>query len=524
MKLRPYQQEAVDQAMKQWESGKQRVLLNLATGAGKTVIFSAIIKQLLEENRDNRILVLAHRSELLEQARDKIEAITHEKTALEKAASWSLLNPHSVTIGSVQTFNSGVRLYYFDQNYFDYIILDECHHLSDGALNVLNYFPEAKILGVTATPERSDMRNISDYFEIEAFRYSMADATKDGYLCPIRVKNIPLKIDIQNVSITKGDFATGEIAHAVEPYLDAIADKIVAVCRNRKTVIFLPVIKTSQKMTEILSERGFRVAEVHGTSKDRKQILEDFALGKYDILCNSLLLTEGWDCPSVNTIICLRPTKSKGIYRQIVGRGTRLYPGKTETLLLDFFWLTQQHDICRPSCLVASDEYEAMKMDQIIMKNHEMDLLVAQELAKAEIFSEEKKSILGRLDKKTKYISPGELAVLLNCPDIATYEPMYGWEKEEPSESQLETLYGKNIDIQLVHSKGLATLIIGILFDRQSKNLCTPKQIRMLQRYKIKHLELWSFDMARNALSILSSNGWKPSKMLWEMVKKVQLK
>ena len=123
-------------------------------------------------------------------------------------------------------------------------------------------------------------------------------------------------------------------------YLQKIAEEMVNHCMNRKTVVFHPLVKNSQKFRDVLNELGFRAAEVNGTSKDREEILNDFENDKYNVLCNSMLLTEGWDCPSVDCIVVLRPTRVRSLYSQMVGRGTRLHPGKDDLLLLDFLWHT----------------------------------------------------------------------------------------------------------------------------------------------------------------------------------------
>lgn len=137
--------------------------------------------------------------------------------------------------------------------------------------------------------------------------------------------------------------------------MEQIADGMVKYCDGKKAVVFLPLIATSQKFCRMLLKHGLKAVEVNGNSEDCTQILEDFKNGRYDILCNSMLLTEGWDCPSVDCICVLRPTKVRGLYQQMVGRGTRLHPGKTDLLLLDFLWLTERHDFCRPSALISKD-------------------------------------------------------------------------------------------------------------------------------------------------------------------------
>ena len=147
---------------------------------------------------------------------------------------------------------------------------------------------------------------------------------------------IPLKLDLSGVSMQGGDFKASEVGSALEPYLYQIADEMAVHCADRRTVVFLPLVSTSKKFRDILCTRGFRAAEVNGESTDRAETLAAFERGETNVLCNSMLLTEGWDCPAVDCIVILRPTKVRALYSQMVGRGTRLYPGKEHLLLLDF--------------------------------------------------------------------------------------------------------------------------------------------------------------------------------------------
>ena len=207
--------------------------------------------------------------------------------------------------------------------------MDEAHHvLADGYQRILEHFDAAKVLGVTATPDRGDMRNLGAVFETLAYEYTLPRAIREKYLCRIEAMTIPLKLDISGVKISAGDYALGSLGGALEPYLEQIAAEMAKVCLKRKTVVFLPLIATSQKMRSILERYGFRAAEVNGDSTDREQVLAAFDRGDTNVLCNSMLLTEGWDCPSVDCIVVLRPTKIRSLYCQMVGRGTRLHPGK----------------------------------------------------------------------------------------------------------------------------------------------------------------------------------------------------
>ena len=195
------------------------------------------------------------------------------------------------------------------------------------------------------------MKNLGQVFESLAYEYTLPKAIKEGYLSPIKALTIPLKLDLTGVGTQAGDFKSSDISTALDPYLYQIADEMTKHCKNRKTVVFLPLVKTSKKFRDILNEKGFKAAEVNGESKERAEILNDFENNKYNVLCNSMLLTEGWDCPDVDCVVILRPTKVRSLYSQMVGRGTRLAPNKDHLLLLDFLWHTERHELCHLSLI-----------------------------------------------------------------------------------------------------------------------------------------------------------------------------
>ena len=238
MKLRPYQQEAREAIQREWSEGKKRTLLVLPTGCGKTIVFSKVIEDRVR--RGERVLVLAHRGELLDQASDKLEKSTGLKTATEKAEQTSLGSFFRVVVGSVQTMQREKRLSQFPPDYFDTIVVDEAHHcISDGYQRVLQHFDQSNVLGVTATPDRGDMRNLGTYFESLAYEYTLPKAIKEGFLSPIKALTIPLKLDLTSVGTQAGDFKTKDLGTALDPYLYQIADEMVKHCLNRKTVVFL---------------------------------------------------------------------------------------------------------------------------------------------------------------------------------------------------------------------------------------------------------------------------------------------
>lgn len=313
MELRPYQQTAVERIHGEWDAGRQKTLLVLPTGTGKTITFAKVAEDQVRARE--RVLILAHRGELLDQAADKMKKATGLNCSVEKAEQSCLGSWERVTVGSIQSLAQETRLAKFSRDHFQTIIVDEAHHaLSDTYQRVLTHFGDAKVLGVTATPDRGDMRNLGQFFESLAFEYKLPQAIRDGYLCPIKARTIPLKIDLSKVKVQNGDFSAGDLGSALDPYLEQIATEMEQFCQDRKTVVFLPLVATSQKFRDILNAHGFKAAEVNGNSSDRSEVLEDFAAGKYNVLCNSMLLTEGWDCPDVDCIIVLRPTKVRSLY------------------------------------------------------------------------------------------------------------------------------------------------------------------------------------------------------------------
>ena len=511
--LRPYQAEAKQAILAAWNEGYRKTLLVLPTGCGKTVVFSSVTEN--QVNKGHRVLIMAHRGELLDQAADKLKEASGLDSVLEKAESTSLGSFLPVTVGSVQSLAQEKRLARFPNNYFQDIIVDEAHHcLSDSYKRVLDHFPNANILGVTATPDRGDMKNLGEFFDSKAYEYSMTEAIREGYLCPIKAQMIPLELDIADVGISSGDFSAGEIGHALEPYLHQIASEMANYCRGRKTVVFLPLIATSQKFCAMLNDAGLRAAEVNGNSDDRSEVLADFEAGKYDVLCNSMLLTEGWDCPSVNCIVVLRPTKIRSLYQQMVGRGMRLSPGKTELLLLDFLWMTERHDLCRPSALISKDEAIAKKIDERMVEDADgFDLIEAEEQAERDILAERESALAKQLaemrGKKRKLVDPLQYALSIAAEDLTNYVPTFAWEMAPPSEKQIAFLERRGIFADSVRNAGLASLLIDRLQRRQQMGLATPKQIRCLERYGFRQVGTWAFEDASSLISRLADNSWR---------------
>ena len=511
--LRPYQQQARERIHAEWENGHIRTLLVLPTGTGKTIVFASVAAD--QVRAGDRVLILAHRGELLEQAADKLQRSTGLVSAVEKADATCLNTWFRVVVGSVQTLQRTARLERFPHDYFGTIIIDEAHHaITDGYRRILDYFDHAKVLGVTATPDRGDMRNLGEVFDSLAFEYKLTDAIKEGYLCRIMAQTIPLKLDISSVTMSGGDYAVGDLGTALDPYLEQIAAEMAQRCKGRKTVVFLPLIKTSQKFRDLLNSHGFRAAEVNGQSTDRKEALADFDAGKYNVLCNSMLLTEGWDCPSVDCVVVLRPTKVRSLYSQMVGRGTRLSPDKTDLLLLDFLWMTDKHELCRPADLVCEDRAVARQMTENLAESGcPQDIEEAAVQASEDVVTQREEALAKQLEeqrrKKARLVDPLQYEMSIQAEDLAGYVPAFGWEAGPPSAEQTAALEKMGILPDAVESAGKASLLLDRLNKRRAEGLTTPKQIRVLERYGFQSVGTWSFDAAKHMIDRIAVQGWR---------------
>ena len=514
MELRPYQKEAKEAVFEQWGDGIRRTLLVLPTGCGKTIVFAKITEDCVRNG--DRVLILAHRGELLEQAADKIAKATGLRCATEKAEQSCLGSWYRITVGSVQSLMRETRLKRFPEDYFNTIIIDEAHHcISDSYQRVLKHFPDAKILGVTATPDRGDMKNLGQVFESLAYEYTLPKAIKEGYLSPIKAVTIPLQVDLTGVGIQSGDFKAGDLGTALDPYLERIAEEMEKYCREKKTVVFLPLVKTSQKFRDILNAHGFRAAEVNGESQDRAEILEDYASGKYNVLCNSMLLTEGWDCPDVDCIVVLRPTKVRSLYCQMVGRGTRLAPGKDHLLLLDFLWHTERHELCHPAHLICESEEVAQKMTENLEKDAgcPIDIEEAEKTASEDVVAQREEALAQKLAemkrRKRKLVDPLQFEMSIQAEDLAGYVPAFGWEMAPPSDNQKKTLEKLGIMPDEIENAGKASKLLERLDKRKQEGLTTPKQIRFLEGRGFQHVGTWQFETAKKLIDRIAGNGWR---------------
>lgn len=227
-----------------------------------------------------------------------------------------------------------------------------------------------------------------------------------------------------------------------------------------------------------------------------------------------MLLTEGWDCPSVDCVVVLRPTKVRSLYCQMVGRGTRLSPGKDHLLLLDFLWHTERHELCHPASLICQDEEVAKKMtEHIEQAGCPVDIEEAEKTAAEDVVAQREEALAKQLEemkrRKKKLVDPLQFEMSIQAEDLSGYVPAFGWEMGPPSEKQKATLEKLGILPDQIENAGKAAKILDRLDKRKEEGLTTPKQIRFLEGRGFQHVGTWQFETARKLIDRIAANGWR---------------
>ena len=293
------------------------------------------------------------------------------------------------------------------------------------------------------------------------------------------------------------------MGHALEPYLERIAD-VLYEHRHRKTLVFLPLIAISQQLAKLCRLRGMAAEHIDGQSKDRQEILDRFKHGRTTLLTNAMLLTEGYDEPSIDCVVCLRPTQVRSLYSQIVGRGTRIYPGKDHLLILDFLWLAEEHSLIKPAHLIAVDEAEADAITEALETDG--DLESAKEAAEADRAAKLRERLERNRTRTARSFDAMEFALSLGDTNLAEFAPTMRWHQDEPTDKQRAIIARFGLDPDSVQNKGHASALLDKLFLRSNLGLATAKQVRWLQRMGHAHPEMATFEEASTFLRKFFNN------------------
>lgn len=352
--LREYQRDAADAAFDGWERGLKRVALVLPTADGKTTIFTAVIERWLADNAGRRALVVAHRKELIEQAAARVrQNMPGTPVGVVMAERNQTLAP--VLVGSIQTLASERRRSMLRN--VGLIVIDEAHRsVSASYLGLLDAWPDAQVLGVTATMSRSDDLALGDVWQDVVYRRTIAQSLRgegnDGVptlVRPVGVRVVVDDLDLRRVKVSRGDYADGDLGRAVA---DSMAPQMIAKayreqCADRQGIVFAPTVDSARVIADALSAEGFPAALVHGGTPagERSAVLDAFRAGSVQVLCNCAVFTEGTDLPMASVCVIARPTKHSGLYIQMVGRVLRLWPGKVDALVLDVAGAAARHSL-----------------------------------------------------------------------------------------------------------------------------------------------------------------------------------
>jgi ATP-dependent helicase IRC3 len=336
--LRPYQTEALEAVLSSEAKGINKQLIVLPTGAGKTVIFSHLP---IIRKESTPMLVIAHRAELLHQAKNKIQQMNPD-LIVEIEQAENIAGKVDVVVASVPTMGraNSDRIEKFSKDYFKTIIIDEAHHAAAPTYRrIVDYFQPNLILGVTATPQRSDSTRLIDVFQEIVYYKTIEDLIKQGWLTRLVGYRIKTETDLTEIEVSDGDFVQSQLQDAVNnPKRNAsIVAAYQQICQERKTLIFAAGVQHAKDLALSFTKSSILTEVILGETPDQERttILQKFRNNEIKVLINVGVLTEGFDEPSVQAIILARPTKSTLLYTQVVGRGTRLDEGKENCLIID---------------------------------------------------------------------------------------------------------------------------------------------------------------------------------------------
>jgi len=544
MSTREYQDEAESAAHHEWETVTSTAVV-MPTGTGKTVLFAKIIKRRLP----GRALILAHREELIWQAREKVERFAGVDCGIEMAelhTNATLFGETPVVVSTVQTLNSPwgdrLRMGRFKPTDFDLLVCDECHHATAPSYRrIFDYFkqnPKLKILGVTATPDRADEEALGQVFDSVAYDYEILDAIHDGWLVPISQQFVSVGgLDFSEVRTTAGDLNGADLANIMESEknMQGVTAASLQIIGNRRAILFTCSVKQAEQASDIFNRHkpGMAAWVCGATNKDdRREMLTRFKNGEIQVMCNCGVLTEGFDDPGVEVIIMGRPTKSRSLYAQMAGRGTRPLDGlvdgqankedrkrailesnKPQCLIVDFVGNSGRHKLMSAADILGgkvSDEAIARAVDRAKKTNSAVRMDTALDEEEQKLRDEIAQRKQAELARKAKLVAKVKYSAKdINPFDVFEIEPVKirGWDNGRVlSEAQSQMLMRQGINPDKM-PYAQARQLITEMFKRMDKKLCTLKQAKLLMRYGYETKGM-TFENASKLITELSKN-WK---------------
>jgi superfamily II DNA or RNA helicase len=541
MKLRPYQSDASDAIFKEWQDNDSTLVV-MPTGGGKTILFADVIRRVFPR----RALVIAHREELIFQARDKIQRVTGLRADVEMGeyrADGGLFGAARVVVSTIQTQCSGGdgggRMAKFDPQRFGVLIIDEAHHATSPSYRrVIDYYrtnQALKILGVTATPDRADEEALGQVFQSVAFDYEVLDAIHDGWLVPIEQQMVHVEgLDYSSIRTTAGDLNGGDLAFVMEAEknLQQMASASLTIIGPRRALVFTASVKAAEMTAEIFNRHRAGMASwVCGKTdrEERRRVLADFAAGKVQVVCNCGVLTEGFDDPGVEVIIMGRPTKSRSLYSQMVGRSTRPLPGvadgpetaderraaiaasaKPSCLVVDFVGNAGKHKLVTSADILGGKvSEEAVELAVTLARKAGGPVNMTEALDEAEAELHEQKR-LAEAARRARLVATARFTTQAVDPfDVLHLDPVKprGWDNSHQlTEKQRSLLAKQGINPDRI-SFSQGKQLIAEIFRRWDGKLCSFKQAKVLRKYGY-NTDV-SFIEASATIDALAKNGWR---------------
>mgnify|MGYP003649895385 CR=1 FL=1 len=545
MKPRPYQQEAIQKVCDAYRNGDASTLLVLPTGTGKTIVFS----HLADLAKQGRVMVVAHREELIDQAAHKINMVTGMVADIEMADR--SVDPNSfhqskVVIASVQTLIAGMngkgRMTKFKPEDFSLLVFDEAHHIGAKSWQrVLDWFSgnkQLKVLGVTATPNRHDKIAMGEWFDSVAYEYTLEQAIGDGWLVPIEQRVVEIEgLDYSAIRTTAGDLNSRDLADVMEQehHLHSIATPTLEISAGRKTLMFVPSVKCAERICEILNRHQDCARWICGKTpkQERRDLIAGYSSGEFQIMVNVGCLTEGFDEPGIELIVMARPTKSTSLWMQMIGRGTRPLTGVVDSVadtsgsrhaaiarsdkpvleILDFSGNAGRHKLISAFDVLGGrypqDVRDKAKDIAATTAGRAQDIEAILEEAEEELRKEREEkrqrevAKRARLRAKVKYssrkINPFDALDIAPPSDTGTYQ-------EPPSEAMSNLLMKQGVDPDgLTYNE--AKKLCGTIVQRLKAGLCTIKQAALLGRYG--YGSNFTREQASGLIDRIKANGWK---------------
>lgn len=535
VELRDYQEKAVRSVIDQFNGKVNSTLVVAATGTGKSVVLAELAKRF--NGWGHSVLLLVHRDELIRQlvkscSRVGVPAFVEKanERALQNFRYQKQTSGAATVCASVQTLK-GARLESWPEDAFRLIIIDEAHHAAAPSYgSVIDYFSGARVAGFTATADRLDGKNIGKVFETLAFEYNVRDAIKDGWLVPIEAMQLETdpKIDLRDLRITAGDFNTGDLERAVNDNIGVLVNSIVdtKALGDRRTIAFTPDISSANALALALEDVGITARAVHGKSPDRAEIFAGHQSGRFQVMVNCMIATEGYDDPQISCVLICRPTKSRGLYSQMVGRGTRLHPesGKEKCRIVDFAYLTGDHDLVAPVDLYDNSEVadEVVKIARDLMASgRETQIEAALEAAQIEF----ERTQRVRIRRQAVSVRANRFDPVAACSlfGIAEDKAAYSWQDvRRATPKQIDALRKWGITAPDDMGFGVASKLLNTIFGRKAHGWTSPRQVAQLIESGVDpeaavkmregdakaHLEANPLRASEKQVWFLTSRGW----------------